>query len=284
MRRIISLFLLFAAMFFCSAVGAAAKNQSEQTESVPPFVFHSGFWINLHHFLYEQAAERIRRGSSSSAAGADKSIAQLPPEQLKVWSAALDYYATAIIKHDLMDEDMTKVNDILSQQLADSNLSKSGLNDDLRKILESVAPIYRARWWPAHDRANRFWVAVATPLVKQFGATLVKQLASAYRAQWPAKPIRVDVVEYANWAGGYTTTDRERNVHTTICSIEKDYQDFSALERCYFMKRRIRWSIPTTARWPKQLPANAKLRTREFRAACGMRSFFTRRANSRNEI
>ncbi len=128
---------------------------------------------------------------------------------------------------------MSITNDLLSDQEASSDLSKSGLKEDLRRVLESVAPVYRARWWPQHDRANRFWIAVATPQVKQFGPTLIKQLTSAYQAKWPAKPIRVDVVEYANWAGGYTTLDPDGNVHTTICSIEQDYQGNSALEMLF---------------------------------------------------
>jgi hypothetical protein len=203
-------------------------------ESTDPFAFHNGFWINLHHFLYEQAAERKKPGSSGSAAGVDKSQDKLTPEQMQLWNAALDYYTNAVIKHDLLqDRDMATMNDALSLSEAEPDLARSGVNADLSKVLESVAPIYRARWWPQHERANRFWIAMASPMVKQFGPMLIKQLTAAYREKWPATPIRVDVVEYANWAGAYTTIDRNRNVHTTICSIETDYQAFSALEMLF---------------------------------------------------
>ena len=98
------------------------------------------------------------------------------------------------------------------------------------KIIESVAPIYRARWWPQHDRANRFWIAVATPMVQQFSRTLISQLTAAYKAKWPTDLIRVDVVEYANWAGAYTTFSSGDKVHITIGSIDSGNQGFSALE------------------------------------------------------
>lgn len=217
-------------------LGSSATYQlnDARNESTYPFVFHSGFWINLHHFLYEQAAERKRPGSSGSAAGAVTSLSQLNPEQQKLWNAALDYYTNTMIKRDLLqDRDMVTMNGKLSESGAALDLAKSRLSDEVRKVLESVAPVYRARWWPQHDRANRFWIAMAIPMVKQFGETLVRQLTAAYKGKWPAAPIRVDVVEYANWAGGYTTVDPDQNVHTTICSIESDYQGFAALEMLF---------------------------------------------------
>jgi len=229
LRNLPPLITLLVAVLLSPAASAASRN-----DTVYPFVFHSSFWINLHHFLYEQAAERKKPGSSGSAAGADKSMSQLSPEQLQLWNAALDYYTKAIIERDLLQNgSMVEINDTLSESESAPDLSKSSLNAELRKVLESVAPAYRVRWWPQHDRANRFWIAVAIPMVKQFGPTLIKQLTVAYKAKWPASPIRVDVLEYANWAGGYTTIDPERHVHTMICSIESDYQGFSALEMLF---------------------------------------------------
>jgi hypothetical protein len=124
---------------------------------------------------------------------------------------------------------MTTINDQLGESEGATDLSKSGLSGDLIKILESVAPVYRARWWPQHDRDNRFWIAVATPMVQQFSQTLINQLTAAYKAKWPAKLIRVEVVEYANWAGAYTAFDRAGKVHITM-STDPGNQGFAALE------------------------------------------------------
>jgi len=136
-----------------------------------------------------------------------------------------------LIKRDFVsDEGMIVMNDQLSESEGAADLSKSGLGGDLVKILEGVAPTYRAHWWPKHDRANRLWIAVVTPLVQQFGRTLVKELAAAYKAKWPAEVIRVDVAEYANWAGAYTTFGSGERVHTTICSADSGNQGFSSLE------------------------------------------------------
>jgi hypothetical protein len=89
MRRIIFVVTVFGILFVGPAArGALSFDRSKahqindaRNDSVYPFVFHSGFWINLHHFLYEQAAERNKPGSSGSAAGADKSIGLLSSDQ-----------------------------------------------------------------------------------------------------------------------------------------------------------------------------------------------------------
>src|SRR6266853_1170230 len=50
--------------------------QSSATESpLPVFELHSGFWVNLHHFLYLQA--RLMNGNSSST---DSGRGASPPD------------------------------------------------------------------------------------------------------------------------------------------------------------------------------------------------------------
>lgn len=215
-----------------SSTSAAHRQSDARNAGTYPFEFHSGFWLNLHHFLYEQALSRKRSGGPVQAASwAASPEGKLSPERQRLWDAALDYYASEFIKRDFVfDEGMIVMNDRLSESEGAPDLSKSGLGGDLVTILEGVEPAYRAHWWPKHDRANRLWIAVATPLVQQFGRTLVKELAAAYKANWPAEVIRVDVAEYANWAGAYTTFGSGEKVHTTICSTDPGNQGFSSLE------------------------------------------------------
>ena len=214
-----------------SFTSALSQRSHALNEGTSPFEFHSGFWINLHHFLYEQALLRKQATQSGQTANSSTNLKnQLSSEQRQQWDSALDYYVKAMIKRDLLlDREMVTINDQLGESEGAPDLSKSGLSGDLIKILESVAPIYRARWWPQHDRANRFWIAVATPMVQQFSGTLINQLTTAYKAKWPTDLIRVDVVEYANWAGAYTTFDRADKVHITM-STDSGNQGFSALE------------------------------------------------------
>src|ERR1700730_12613449 len=141
------------------------------TESpLPVFELHSGFWVNLHHFLYLQA--RLMKGNSSSmdsskgAAPPDEPVASLldfPAEEIRAWQDAVSFYAKDLAGRDLLlNGDMENINNQLSDMEACPDLEgktsatcKSGLRRDLIEALEHAAPVYRAHWWAEQDRANR---------------------------------------------------------------------------------------------------------------------------------
>ncbi len=162
------------------------------------FDFHSNFWVNLHHFLYEQA------------------IAKAPePSDNEAWQHALEIYRGDIAKHELLSRDIAGINTALSRLESTESLKNSGIDADLTGILERAAPVYRARWWPEHNRTNLAWIAAATPLVAKFETAMRKELSAAYQTAWPSEPIHTDVAEYAGWAGAYTLIEP---THITISS------------------------------------------------------------------
>jgi hypothetical protein len=195
--------------------------QSPGTESpLPVFELHSGFWVNLHHFLYLQA--RLMNGNSSSmdsgrgAAPPDEPLASLtdfPAEEVKAWEAAVSFYAKDLARRDLLlNSEMETINNRLSEMetctevLGKSSAAcKFGLQADLADALDRAAPVYRAHWWPEQDRANREWIAHVAPMVQQMGVELSVQLADVYQRPWPAGRLRVDVVWYGGPYGAYTS-------------------------------------------------------------------------------
>jgi hypothetical protein len=207
--------------------------QSPEKAPVPVFEFHSGFWTNLHHFLYQQA----RAHNSPGGAGKEipLSTAALTADEKHSWAAALDYYSNGFADRDLLfNGDMVLINDRLAEMEACADLSghdgrncASGLRPELIAALERAAPVYRARWWPQHDRTNRAWIASVAPLVRQYGARLAQQLAEAYEATWPSGLLRVDVVNYGGPNGAYTTLEP---AHITISSADPRNQGPAALE------------------------------------------------------
>lgn len=168
------------------------------------FEFHSGFWVNLHHFLYEQASRQTPLAGGSPA-----------------WLGALDYYRRDVLKRNLLSEEAATIHNRLSGLDEEAALRDSGLPPGLIAALEAAAPIYKARWWPDHDRANRAWIAAVTPLISKYSESLKTELAAAYQTGWPAAPIRTDVAEYASYAGAYTTLDP---THITVSSINPGNQ------------------------------------------------------------
>ena len=183
--------LLCAASTLVSTLGVLAAQQTT-------FDFHSNFWVNLHHFLYEQAIAKSPEPCDSSD-----------------WQRALEVYRSDIATHELLSRDIAGINTALSQVENSESLKDSGLDADLTQILERAATVYKARWWPQHNRANLAWIATASPLVAKYEAVMKKKLSKAFETPWPPDPIRTDVAVYASWAGAYTVLDP---THITISS------------------------------------------------------------------
>jgi hypothetical protein len=220
---------------------------AQEVESIygplPVFEFHSGFWVNLHHFLYHEARARLaskdaRNTATKSTAPSFKpsaGTASLSPAEQKNWDDAIAYYAANYAEKDLLFnidlillknqiEDFEDCDELTGRKKPRCD---AGLPGKVGTILDSVAPIYRAHWWAEQDRANRRWVVRVAPLVREQGVGLSERLADIYQTHWPKEKIRVDVCAYANNVGAYTTLDPLR---VTIASTDPRNQGTEALE------------------------------------------------------
>lgn len=236
--------LLFVATLFVTAPFGRAQEVESIYGPLPVFEFHSGFWVNLHHFLYHEARARLaakdaRTASEKPAAPPQlKNSAATPtltPTEQKTWDEVITYYIANYAQKDLLiNIDLI----LLKDQLGDfedcgelmghrKRSCDAGLPGNIGPMLEAAAPIYRAHWWPDHDRSNRRWVARVAPLVREQGVGLSERLADIYQTRWPKDKIRVEVSAYANSAGAYTTLDPLR---VTISSTDPRNQGPEALE------------------------------------------------------
>ena len=226
-----SQFLVLAAVFLLPAA-LPAQQADTSFGPLPVFELHSGFWMNLHHTLYFQAREKRdkRTGGANSS-----TTPRLSEAERRDWDAAVAYYAANFANKDLLFSTELV---LLKNQLGDfedcdelsgarKKTCDAGLPGNTAQVLDSAAPIYRAHWWPEHDRANRRWIAGVAPLVRNKGLDLAQRLAEIYQTKWPLEKIRVDVTAYANWAGAYTTLDPLR---VTISSTDLGNQGSVALE------------------------------------------------------
>lgn len=220
-----------------------STQQSVGPESpLPVFELHSGFWVNLHHFLYLQA--RLTNGNASSIDGgrgkappdeAPVSLNDSPAEEIKAWHAAVSFYAKDLARRDLLlNGEMETINNRLSEMETCADLQgktasacKAGLQPDLVEALGRAAPVYRAHWWTEQDRANREWIAQVAPMVRQMGVELSGQLADVYQRPWPVARLRVDVVWYGGPYGAYTSLGP---THVTISSHDPRNQGIYGFE------------------------------------------------------
>jgi hypothetical protein len=217
----------------------AAPVRAQQDAETPAFEFHSGFWLNLHHFLYREGRIRIaesRAGASQTPEPlAAASTDGMTPEQQRAWNAAVTAYAADWSSRDLLlNGDMVVANNRLAElencpELSGKNRPEceAGLRPDLVAALNQAAAVYRARWWTDQDRENRAWIAAVAPLVRQMGADLAGQLSIIYQREWPRGPTRVDVVWSAEPLGAYTTLNP---VHVVIASNDPRNQGPASFE------------------------------------------------------
>ena len=223
---------LFLAIVLPPLTLAANSQGDSSVGQLPVFELHSGFWMNLHHTLYQQARQQREKQSD---AGKIVPASRVSEAEQRTWDAAVAYYATNYADKDLL---FSTELILLKNQLGDfedceelSGAKKktcdAGLPQKITQVLDSAAPIYRSHWWPTHDEVNRKWIAAVAPLVRTRGLELAQRLAEIYQTQWPAEKIRVDVSPYANWAGAYTTLDPLR---VTISSTDPRNQGSAALE------------------------------------------------------
>jgi hypothetical protein len=232
------------ALLFPSAFAGAAQVDSGYGP-LPVFELHSGFWINLHHRLYEEArAHRSSAPDETAKSGkAGKPTLQVAPgakialsaAEQRAWDDAVSYYIANYADKDLLFSTELV---LLKNQLGDfetceelSGAKKrtcdAGLPAKLTQILDAAGPVYRAHRWSADDRANRAWIKRVAPLVREQGVGLSHRLADIYQTRWPTERIRVDVSAVANNAGAYTTLNPLR---VTIASTDARNQGSAALE------------------------------------------------------
>ena len=203
---------MIALLFFPRLVFAGPSEQVS-------FEFRSGFWINLHHFLFQQSIE--------DPTAAQVAIATLSPNQAEDWSQAISFYRKTFAGKDLLQREMARIKNALGGVDSDSSIAATGLDRSLREVLEPAAPVYRAEWWKGHDRSNRLWIDQLLPLLTEHEQFLKTRLSDVYGVAWPDAQIRADIVCHANWAGAYTTLYPTR---ITISSEDSDQPPGERLE------------------------------------------------------
>ena len=228
-RRLVCSLLILAIITLLPPRACAQLNEGSVYGPLPVFEFHSDFWVNLHHTLYQEAKFRPpARTQMAQTNDRDKTApksrpafrtpnAKIPltPAEQRAWDEALNYYAANYIDKDLL---FTTELILIKNQLGDfdgcdelsgrkKKTCDAGLPANLTRVLESAAVVYRAHEWPGHDLANRRWVLRVAPLVREQGLGLSQRLADIYQTKWPKDKIRVDVCAYANRSGAYTTLD-----------------------------------------------------------------------------
>lgn len=193
------------------------------------FEFHSGFWINLHHFVYYQALLRNPSNGKLPPNLSDTAAMDiLTAAQRKTWLSAIDYYKNNMINKDLLlDANMVNIKNILEEDENKDKLSDTRLPQELATVLNNLSDSYRTFFWKKQNENNQLWISQVQPLINKYKDTLISELGNIYLTPWPKEVIRVDITNYASWSGAYTSIGPNR---ITISSVDPNNQGVAALE------------------------------------------------------
>ena len=194
---------------------AIGKDEGHAVAEVGRYSLHSNPWVNLHQRLVHEA--RFDTAPPSALSG----------EDLARWKRAVEAYRAFLGKRNpVFDDGLIRMNAALSATTAPA--PPESIPKAASAALQAAMPLYRAAQWEEDDRANRFWIAVAVPMLSSAAEELADAHAKAYGVPFPTR-IRVDVSPFAWEFGAYTVGEGE-SAHVVISSMDPSYQGFAALE------------------------------------------------------
>jgi hypothetical protein len=164
--------------------------------------------VALHHFLIDWASADAGEWPPYALPLAERDDwrSLLDAEEGRAWHAALDAYAATPGRSFVFDQGIIAVRDWAAGVATRDDIPAA--DRPLADALEAALPIYRRRWWPAHDARNRTWIESVSPTLAAVEEDMVPRLEAAYGGLWPDARIPVDVVVYANDVGAYSTGGR----------------------------------------------------------------------------
>jgi hypothetical protein len=207
--------------------------QTEPAAHSPIFTFHSGFWLNLHHFLYvlgrvEATMPDITRRAVAGAPDDEaRGLAAVSDSERRQWRAVVTAYANGPSRRDpVFDHDLIDAGMMLARAGDAASLDGTGVSPELAALLERAAPLYRRIWWESHERANRARERELDSLVSRHGAPVLAFITRVYPFAWPADGYPVQLAAWVNWAGAFSTGDR----HLVVSSLDEGTRGDLGLE------------------------------------------------------
>jgi hypothetical protein len=159
-----------------------------------------------------------------------ETLATLSNSDRERWLRAVGFYRETIAARSHWDLELLRVKRDLLSLGGDPAASPPDRIKGIRAALATAMPVYRRKWWPEHDRANRRWIGVVAPRLRAHEARFVQTMLRLNRGTtWPEDRWRVDVSAYANGRAGYTT----REGHVVIYSTDSAVQNLYGLEMVF---------------------------------------------------
>ena len=209
-------------LLFLALVLLAMPSTLRAQDAQDLFESHSGFWMNLHHYLHALGRTTAPLVEELPAGATDAERTE--------WARAIEFYRSRFGQRRLVfDEMLVGIKRELIAARLGASLDGLKLTPEHVQILERAAPIYRKHRWPEHDAANKKFIASMHTMLQQHGDPIATRLARSYDSTWPSPPLCVDVVRDAGPPGNAYTTTVPQPTHITIGAADLGWQTLELL-------------------------------------------------------
>lgn len=205
-----------------------------RVQTTESFEFYVDPWINLHHLLFEWArSEEKLPGDRRPVLAIPEKTKELPPAELKPWTAALSFYRTNLVAKKLIfDPGLTESKRFLLSldcQAPDPAKAPAELRDWL-VALKAAMPIYEVHFWPEHRKVNAALAERLATSAAELEGHFAEKLPATLGGTWPQSKLRVDLSTYAGEFGGYTTNHPD---HVMMGSTDEVKQGIGAVDTLF---------------------------------------------------
>lgn len=204
-------FKLFVISFLVNIFVLGQNGEKTIIAETGYFEFHSDYWINLHHFLFQKAGrsqeKKLKEDGYQLLEINEAAVYKgLDTEQSKKLEEAVEYYQKNIVNKDLIRQ-LGKERVWLQKQNADNRITDTLFSKAYTKVLNQASEVYKTTFWPLHMKQNELVIERHLPIVKKMEGYYFSKITKLALQDWPSKTkVRVDLTAYANYAGAYTPT------------------------------------------------------------------------------
>lgn len=199
--------IILSALLSCKVNPATVTEKSSAfLDESQLFEFHSHFWLNLHHFLYNKA-DVLEEKTIAEIFDSTK-WNQLSSSEKTALESALIYYQNHLVVEDLRTGDYLYAFKVWVIQQSDNQpLPAEFERKDHPAILNNTADIYRKHWWDSHNNAHKEALDANLALIKKLEIPAKERLTQLVKAEWQSDKIRVDICSYVKQDRPFTTTN-----------------------------------------------------------------------------
>ncbi|MDW3193723.1 MAG: hypothetical protein R8G66_15235 [Cytophagales bacterium] len=200
------------------------------------FSFKNNFWINLHHFLYQEASgSQLRHLQEDGMTFLDIGEAPirkgLSQEDQEILQQAISYYTKKLVAKDLRT-DLGQMRTWFRKQPENGQITDTRFTREFTAILNRVAPIYRSNFWQLHESHNWEIMDQHIERIYQIEEAMIRKMEEMSANVWPAETkVRVDLTTYGSWSSAYSSSRPIMNL--VISTIDPGHETSEFIETTF---------------------------------------------------